>query len=214
MLFGGMPADLWSDAAVTSMASRERVRGLMAPYVGSQYSADEIWTYRRLVIDFRQAEEATLRQRAERIRAFDVPSLRGATFTLTRLVAVWTSLRSLLVERLPSVPWAAAEELFTKWRLMPIIRYALIYMEIEAPTDEATHEPMVLELVGNLLTVNHQPARYNWLNRVRPIATAPMEEAELGELDFRISRAMYANTRTPYIGLLTTREGFPAPADT
>lgn len=113
MPFRGMPADLWSDAAVSGTASHEPVQGLMAPYVGPQYSADEVWTFRRLVIDFRQTDETSLRQRAGRIPAFDVPSLRGVTFTVTRLVAVWTSLRSLLGEHLPSVPWAAAEQLFT-----------------------------------------------------------------------------------------------------
>lgn len=73
---------------------------------------------------------------------------------------------------------------------------------------------MVLELVGSLLTIYGQPARYNWWNRVGLMGTARLEEAEVGELGFRISRATYANTRTPGIGLIATREGFPAPAAT
>jgi hypothetical protein len=177
------------------------VLGVMAPYVGAQYSAEEIWGYYRNHADVHQAEEAVLRPLAARIRAFDVPALAGVTFTVNRLCDAAPALEAVLAERLPVVAWAAFDALHLALQLVRIKKYGLIHEVVEAPVDEATGDPMVVELYGRLAQFNGQPADRGWLREVHLQDSPGADDAAIGAMTFRLERATYANTRTPGIGV-------------
>jgi hypothetical protein len=104
MLFAGRPADLWDPRVVAGEADHGPVSGAMALYVGSQYSAEESWGYYRIHGDVHPKEEPLLRPLAARIRAFDIPALRGVTWTVSRLRDVAPTQQAMLAERLPEIP--------------------------------------------------------------------------------------------------------------
>lgn len=170
----------------------------MAAYVGAQYSAEELWHYFRLYDEVDPDEEAQLRPLAARIRAFDVPVLRDVTFTMSRLRDYDTALRTLLRERLLGIAWAHVDEF---GGVGPILKYNLIHEVVAAPADEATGEPMVLELYGHLTLVNKQPVQIGQFRDFLRGHSTHTDEAVLGELTFHLERATYANTRWPGIGV-------------
>jgi hypothetical protein len=198
MPFAGEPPDLWEPHVVAKDADHRPVLGAMAAYVDAQYSAEEIWHHFRIYNEVYPDEEAQLRPLAARIRAFDVPALRDVAFTIDRLREYAPTLRALLAERLPRIAWASPDDLGV---LGPILKYGLIHEVVEAPADEATGEPMVLEVYGRLTQVNRQPVGIGWYRDLRPNDSASADEAVIGEMTFYVERATYANTRWPGIGV-------------
>jgi len=169
----------------------------MEPFVGTQYSVEQIWTYYRSHTDVYPDEEAQLRPLAARIRAFNVPVLSGATFTITRLSDTTLALYALLTEKLPGIPWDPAHQV----HLGRIKKYGIIHEVVEAPLDGATQSAMVLEVYGHLDPVNGQTAGRDWYRELYPSEPSNGEDAVIGEMIFRLSLATYANTRTPGIGV-------------
>ena len=192
------PPDLWDPHIVAKAADHRPAQGAMAPYLGTQYSAAELWDYYRIHDDVNPDEEAQLQPLAARIRAFDVAVLRDVTFTIDRLHNAAPTLWALLAERLPSIAWAPFDDLGV---LGPILKYGLIHEVVEAPADETTGEPMVLEVVGRLTQVNGQPVGVSWYREFRPKDPTGTDEVVIGQMTFCLERATYANTRWPGIGV-------------
>lgn len=199
MSFAGKPPDLWNPDYPAKAADHRPVTGPMAPYVGKQYSAEEIWRFYCRYVEVYPEEEATLRPLAERIRAFDVPRLAGATFTVERLGDAAAALEALLHEQLPGITWKLVEQY--KPFLGPVKKYAIFHETLEAPTDETTQEPMVIEVYGHLFQVNGQPAGRGWFQQARLANEAAEANAMIGPFVFRLQQATYANTDDPGIGV-------------
>lgn len=196
MSFAGKPPNLWNPDHPAKPADHRPVTGPMAPYVGTQYSAEEVWHfYCRHAEEVYPGEEVTLQPLAARIRAFDVPRLAGTTFTVERLGDTASALGALLREHLPNIHWES------HIRLSRIKKYGLVHEILPAPMDETTQEPMVLEVYGHLIEVNGQPAGRGWFQQFHTDNEAAEDEAMIGLFIFRLKQATYANTRTPGIGV-------------
>lgn len=169
----------------------------MVRYVGRQYTADELWAFYSDYADVHSSEEAALQPLSARIRAFDVPVLAGAIFTASRLRDVASALQEVLTQRLPDIAW----DILDRFRVGRITKYAIIHHVAQAPVDESTQQQMVLELFGFLTEVNGQQLGRGWHQRLRPTEQAVNDDAEIGEMVFRLQRGTYANTRTPGVGV-------------
>jgi hypothetical protein len=168
----------------------------MAPYIGHQYSEEELWQYRRDHADVHPREEAELRPLARRIRAFDIPVLTDVTFQCRRLSDFAQALEQVVVEHLPGITW----DPFDQVRSSRVKKYALVHAIVKAPVDEATQEAMVLELFGRLETLNGERVGTAWY-RSRWPENPPDDDADIGEMSFRLMRGTYANTRVPGVGV-------------
>jgi hypothetical protein len=152
------PPDLWRKVDGEEDVFEEDARpvsGLMAPYVGRRYSADEIWVDYCRSSDIGLEDEPESRPRAKRIRAFDAPALADAIFISRRLGDVASAIDALLIERLPGIPWPDASS--HPGRAVKT-KYALLHEIMPAPPDEATGQRMVLELYGRLESLDGKPA--------------------------------------------------------
>src|SRR5581483_5715855 len=158
--------------------------GAMAAYVSSQYSVDEIWQYHINHDEVHPNEEAHVRPLAARIRAFDVPALQGLTFTVSRLCDIAPALQTLVPKRLPTIEWKFGDAAL----LARIKKYGLIHEVVEAPRDEATGEPMALEVYGRLGQVNGEPAGISWYRQLHIDDPAGNGDMLIGELTFQLHR--------------------------
>ena len=201
MAFGGSPPDLWNPDYPAKAASQQPVTGPMAPFVGHHYSVAEIWHHHCYHTDVYPEEEVIQRPLAERIRAFDVPDLAGATSTVKRLGEVAPALHALVCELLPGIPWGPLDFYLPGHLLGPIKKYGLIHTDLEAPVDETTQEPMVLELHGFLTEVNGQPSRIDPFRHFALCEGQTIEDVAFESLVFKLERATYANTDNPGIGV-------------
>jgi hypothetical protein len=192
------PPDLWDPHIVAKAADHRPVQGAMAPYLGPQYSAEELWDSYRIYDDVDPDEEAQLQPLAARIRAFDVAVLRDVTFTIDRLHNFAPALWALLAERLPSSAWAPFDDLGV---VAPDLKYGIIHEVMKAPADNTTGEPMVLEVYGHLTQINGQPVGVSWYRAFRPKDPPGTDAVVIGEMTFRLERATYANTRWPGVGV-------------
>jgi hypothetical protein len=172
MPFAGWPPDLWHPQIAAQYNNRRPIKGAMEPFVGTQYTVEQIWNYYRIHADVYPDEEARLRPLAARIRAFNVPALSKVMFTSTRLDDIGSSLHALLLEKLPGIPWDVFQV-----HLSRIKKYGLIHEVVEAPLDEATQSATVLEIYGHLESVNGQAGRRggiaNFIQATRLTARMP-----------------------------------------
>jgi hypothetical protein len=175
----------------------------MAPYVGQQYSADQIWDFYCYHADVHKEEEGELRPTASRIRAFDVPALKDAIFTADRLAAVPPKLQALFMERLPGTTWDLSH--VNAKRIAGLKKYSVFHITTPAPVDETTQQLMALEVFGYLTQLNGEKKVRGWLmDWYRALSAedqARMDDIVIGDMSFRIERASYANTATPGIGV-------------
>jgi hypothetical protein len=190
------PQNLWDPQVSASDADRRPVAGAMAHYIGHQYSEEELWQYYRNHADVHPREEPELRPLARRIRAFDIPNLTDVTFRCRRLGDLALALEQVLIGHLPGTTW----EPFDRARPRGIIKYAIIHKIVMAPVDEATQEAMVLELFGRLETLNGERVGIGWYSSRWP-ENPPDDDVDIGEMDFRLMRGTYANTRVPGVGV-------------
>lgn len=190
------PQQLWDPHVSASDADQRPVGGALAPYVGQQYSAEELWQYHRIHADVHPQEETELRPLARRIRAFDVPMLAGVTFGCRRFSDLAAALEQAVAAQLPGTACGP----FDRVRPGRVKKYGIVHVVVPAPLDEATGEDMVLELFGRLETLNGEPVGRDWYRRRWP-EHPPDDDAEIGELAFRLARGTYANTRVPGVGV-------------
>jgi hypothetical protein len=111
-------------------------QGMMKPYLGPQYDSEKI-------ADNQEDEEFA--QSYEYLRAFPVLSLLGAEFTVQRDSELSTGLLRLLNSRLPGIGFEEADV-----SPMTLRKYHFIHVSVPAPIDQATRQPMALEIYASL----------------------------------------------------------------
>jgi hypothetical protein len=190
------PQNLWDPRVSASDADQHPVLGEMAAYVGHQYTDEELWQLYQQHTEVYPQEEAELRPLARRIRAFDVPALSGVTFGCRRLGDLAVRLAQVVAEQLPGTTCGS----FDRVRPGRVTKYGIIHEVVPAPLDEATQEAMVLELFGRLESLNGEPVHRNWYRERWP-ENPPADDAEIGDLAFRLTRGTYANTSVPGVGV-------------
>ncbi|HLW00898.1 MAG TPA: hypothetical protein VKT82_19720 [Ktedonobacterales bacterium] len=177
------------------------VAGLMAAFVGRQYTEEEVWQYCRRYRVQHVSQEAELRPLAARIRAFDVPVLAQAELQVSRLAELPGAVYDLLSARLPGWQWDAQQKAWRRQHMTgPVKKYAILHTDLRAPIDETTQQPMVLELFGRVTALNGQPVGIGWFGP-RQEDRAAEDAIFLGELRLTLERATYANTDIPGIGV-------------
>jgi len=199
MMNGDRPPDRWQvENDQDSPADDRPVGGFMAAYVGHRYPVDELLALYRDHADVHPEEEPTLRPRAARIRAFDVPTLSGAVVHFDRLSVAPERLQELLEERLPGATWHVG-------RVSGLAKYGIVHTIVPAPKDESTGQTMVIELFGHAIGADHYPLPRTWFDPFRAAwrlaEQSGTPEPVVGALGLRIERATYANTFIPGIGV-------------
>jgi len=174
--------------------------GPMAPYLG-----------RRLVVPAH--DEEALVDRAEirarrRARCYEVAALSGATFECGVADQAGPRLAALLDQTVPVGGWQVLQR---DWTFM-LAKVFLIHEVLPAPPDEATGEPMFLEVCATLQSVDGEPldspTGQAWADRQRiafregmssqPPRIAPWAGSRFG---MKVVAANYANIRNPGVGV-------------
>jgi hypothetical protein len=104
-------------------------------------------------------------------------------------------------ERLPGIPWGPLDFFLPGHLLGPLKKYGLIHTTLEAPIDQTTQEPMVLEVLGYLTEVNGQLSGRSAFRDDQLDARETLEDVRFASLLLRLERATYANTDNPGIGV-------------
>lgn len=136
----------------------------------------------------------------ERIVAFPVPALVGATFELVDLDEAGDRLQALLHERLPGFDWQVPPD----WR-GPLAKYLLLHTSLAAPPNEAVPEPMALEVYAQAVAVDGVPldsaeGRAWYEGFLQRDAGVGMARA-VGTVRFTVRTATYANVSYPGVGV-------------
>jgi hypothetical protein len=174
--------------------------GPMAPYLG-----------RRLVVPAHDKEapvdQAEIRAR-RRARCYEVAALAGATFECGAADQAGPRLAALLDQTVPVGDWQVLQR---DWTFM-LDKVFLIHKVLPAPRDEATGEPMFLEVCATLQSVDGEsldsPAGQQWVDRQRsafreginlqPLRIATWAGSRFG---MKVVAANYANIRYPGVGV-------------
>ncbi|HEY7356671.1 MAG TPA: hypothetical protein VH590_09400, partial [Ktedonobacterales bacterium] len=187
--------DLWKAHAAPDVPLQYDARpvaGLMVPFVGRRYTEEEVWQFYRRFADVHESEEEHLRPLTARIRAFDVPVLAQAELMVNRLAELAPAVYDLLSARLPGWQWDAQQKEWQRVHMTgPVKKYGILHTTLRAPIDEATQQPMVLELFGRVLSVNGQPVGRGWF-KPRQEDRAAEDAIPLGEVRIQLQRATYA----------------------
>ena len=143
----GVP-DLWNaevGAHLSLQYDARRVAGLMAPFVGRQYTKEEVWQFCRHYRVQHVSAEEQLEPLAARIRAFDVPVLAQVELMVSRLAELPQAVYDLLLARLPGWQWDTQQEEWKRLHMTgPVKKYGILHTSFRAPNDETTQQPMVL----------------------------------------------------------------------
>jgi hypothetical protein len=199
--YNRLPKDLWKMPVTSGMATEldtRPVQGRMAPYLGKQYTAEEIWQtyYDDLYFwDDEATPDDPRKQIAYLIRVFDVPALIGQEFIIHSLNECASQLQKILLEQLPTIDWVPIHP-YT--RLLK--KYARFHEHIEAPVDETTNQQMQLELFGRMLTWKGEPVGFGWFRELGEIDYTG-DDAPFGEFRLQITNALYSNTLYSHVGI-------------
>ncbi len=161
--------------------------GPLAAYLGPRFSIEQV----------RSAEDYVEDERVQEfVRAYPVPGLADVEVEAADDGAAFASaLATTLRAHLPWPEWTVERDLSG-----PLRKYALLHTSLNAPIDEATNQPMALELCGALLTVGGaalpESGSDEWFRRDRDLDT-PLP----GPITVRIHLAVYANVAYPGIGM-------------
>jgi hypothetical protein len=120
--------------------------GMMKPYLGPQHNSEKI-------ADNQEDEEFA--QSHEYLRAFPVLPLLGAEVTVQRDSELSTGLLRLLNSRLSGIGFEEAD-------VSPMIlrKYHFIHVSVPAPIDQATRQPMALEIYASLKNMRAPEGSY------------------------------------------------------
>ncbi len=194
----GLPAPVWAlsafdapdlDASPEAMRARLRSpKGPLAQFLSARLGTDDLE-------DIDGHEEADL-PALRRVAAYTVTPLIGAEFEVTSTQEIADAVRALLARTLPGFDWWVPEQ----WG--PLIRkYGFIHKSLPAPPNEATGEPMALELFGKALNAVEwgSPSWSAAQKRWRLSGEQPQDEpsAVLFPARIQISVVTYSNVRYP-----------------
>ncbi len=163
-------------------------KGLLAPALSARLGTDDVF-------DSEFNEEADI-PALRRVAAYSVPSLLGAEFEVESLQEIPVQVKALLARALPGIDWWVPNG----WS-GPFLKYGFLHESIPAPPNEATGEPMALELFGKAAN-GIEPGSPAWsAARKRWILSGGLEHLEPRPVRFptkvQISVATYANVRYP-----------------
>lgn len=196
-----------------------QVEGIMAPYVGKQFSPQELWFVHCDRREMKPSNFDDHKAALSTIRAFEVPQLIGVQFFTTKLKDFRAALLNIITHVIPEYDWDGAN-----FETGLIRKYGLFHEMIVAPFDDATHQPMGLELYGRLQTCNEITCGRLWLEQfgyqkdyshiINPASReewyinlhtqekiSNIDDLEIGTMRFEIFVATYSNTLFPSIGV-------------
>ncbi len=162
--------------------------GLMAALLGPRIPSEQVG-------DDEMFEEHGERVRAL-IRAYPVASLLGAQVTCMRDSELEARLAAVLDERCPGIEWRVNGERLAG----PLRKYGIVHTSVEAPPDEATAQPMALELYGEVTELDGNPVTAGgaWIDSWRGRQGEIYPEVEVTEpFTFELVAATYANVLYP-----------------
>src|SRR5262245_60006447 len=107
-------------------------RGAIARLLGRRFTAEELWD------EDRHGEHD--RPLLALVRAYQVPALVRATFTMASSSELRPAVEHLLARRLPGIPWDTDGVSDG-----PFLKYLIVHASLPAPPDEATGQAMALE---------------------------------------------------------------------
>lgn len=184
--------------------------GLMKPYLGPQYNSEQIAANQ-------QFEEDTIGSKY--LRAFPVLPLLEAEFTVSRDSELSLSLCNLLNQKLPPIEFEEIE-------VNPLVlrKYHFIHTSVLAPIDEATGQPMAIEIFAYFMDLrapegSYEQKLFELLNKGDHFAIFPfkeqafeekiidnvfhmpgyMEHELVAEMTLKITEAVYSNKLLPNI---------------
>ena len=173
------------------------VEGPMKTFLGRQFTADEL--YRADDLD---EPEGCFRF----VRAFEVLPLIGTPFTLKGDKELSSAVTTLLKSKLPNITWEGIN--IPKG---PLRKSLLVHASIPAPIDEATRQPMIIEIYGHVVKVQGFPfdsvegmawrkKRSEELEMVYRNPKLSMPELNT-PMEIEMKAAIYANIRYPSVGM-------------
>ena len=173
------------------------VEGSMKPYLGKQFTADELHRADNL-------DEAA--KCFQFVRAFEVLPLIGASFTLKGDTELSSAVAALLKSKLPDIPWEGI-----KVPKGPLRKSLIVHASFPAPLDEATQQPMALEIYGRVVKVQGAPMDSDkgmtWRKERSEALAMVYRNPKLGlpelntPMEIEMKAAIYANIRYPSIGM-------------
>ncbi len=194
----GLPTPAWPipqfsgkelDPSPEAMRVRMRApKGPLAPVLSARLGTDDVF-------DSEFNEEADI-PALRRVAAYSVPSLLGAEFEVESLQEIPVQVKALLARALPGIDWWVADN----WS-GPFMKYGFLHGSLPAPPNEATGEPMALELFGKAVNIL-EPGSPAWsAARKRWILSGGLDYFEPPRVLFptkvQISVATYSNVRYP-----------------
>jgi len=118
----------------------ERPAGIMAPYLGRQFTVAEL--------DDEDSTSSSDRSFLGLVRAYQVPVLLGRTLEVSFDSSLGEALQRLLSDALPGIPWHVAYD------GKPLLRkYRILHTSVAAPPDLGTGQTMSLAVYARLLSV-------------------------------------------------------------
>ena len=193
----GLRRPLWPKAALSlrdlaplapDSLPQQRPQGPLRDYVGARIR-------RQLDGDHHTDEELAA---AERLTAWSVPALQGATLDVQGVDAIADAVRDVLAKTLPGLDWWVPQH----WS-GPFEKYGILHGSIPAPPNPATGEAMAIELYGLAEDVL-EPGTRPWFDQLE-------QRLRRGDVDdvvavamptrVRINVATYSNLMYPGIGV-------------
>ncbi len=179
--------------------------GRMTKYIGPQLNSSTIAANNA---EYSSEEQLT---KYMDLQAFEVLPLKGQSFTVDTDEKLSQGLESLLFTLLPGIDWT---EIDVSPR--PVRKYNILHTSIPAPENEATHQPMSIEIRGGLRNISGDPGTYAgalsgiWplesdesFTRWRQIQREFSLEGDLprlyGKLTLGIWEAIYSNVMFPNV---------------
>ena len=171
--------------------------GPMSPFLGRRFTVEDIFDE-----DYNDAEELPF---LKRIVAYEVPSLIGTRFEISRLGNLSATLQRHLNEHIPGANFVIERDPSGIMR-----RYQFFHLSTNPIQDEKTGIEMWLELKGALVELDGLAAGTSaWSEMMEKYRDAYWEavHSELplppfdGKMVLRIDVATYANVRNPGVGV-------------
>lgn len=136
----------------------------------------------------------------ERIVAWPLPALLGATLELVDLRDAARALQQLLRERLPEIDWQVPDDLDG-----PLARYLMLHTSLAAPPNDAVPEPMALEVYAPCVSVDgvrlDTPEGEAWYRGFLAREARHGGLHALGRLRFEVRAATWSNISYPGVGV-------------
>jgi hypothetical protein len=168
-------------------ADNRPAAGRMVPFLGSMLDRDGLES--ETFLDWPMVVPL--------VRAWPIDSLSGAVFSAGAEHDVGNALAALLAERCPGTTWDPPVRFWG-----PLRKYGFLHVTLAAPVDEATDQPMEMEVLADATRIGEFADPQEWLRSRR--STLPeygMSTPADGPIEFAIRAATYSNISHPGVGV-------------